>query len=193
MLAMLLLPSLAFGGTFPAAVMDEARGLSYLRERTNHNDAPEIDRMLDYVGLPHRLSWCLAYCVWCYHRAADVSRIPNPLPKLARCSLFWQRAKNNPVLFRVIRPSDVAWGERLQPADVAIFSHNPTPGRDNWDGHAALVERQVDAGTFRTWEGNTTPGPTGNQREGGGVYNRTRRAGGFSLHLEGFVRPRRAA
>ncbi|MGE5490085.1 MAG: hypothetical protein ACM31P_02235, partial [Actinomycetota bacterium] len=163
-LGILLLPVVAFGGALQDAVIKEAKNLSRVRERTNRNDAPEIDRMLAYQGLPPRLSWCLAYCVWCYHVAADSIRIRNPLPKVARCSLFWNMAGADPWRYRVIRPEDVAWGERLQPADVAIFSHNPQPGKANWDGHAALVERQLTATTFRTWEGNTTPGPQGNQR-----------------------------
>lgn len=163
-----------------AKVLQVADSLKGLRELTNHNDHPMIDRMLDYLGLPHGLSWCLAFCVWCFHSA--VMPAPNPLPKIARCSAFWSHAQQHPLRYRVV--SDPL---KAQPGDVAIFSHHPE--RKNWDGHAALVVAGIDRRSFRTIEGNTVAGAQGNQREGGGVYYRTRTARISGLVLQGFVRP----
>ncbi len=168
-------------------VIQVADSLKYIREATNHNDHPMIDRMLEYLGLPHHLSWCLAFCLWCWHVAVAPAALP--FPKIARCSSFWEYVQARELRYRTFTPEDVRWGiEKPQPGDIGIFSHNPQ--KRNWDGHAVLVVRQINRKSFRTIEGNTVPGAEGNQREGGGVYYRTRYNDIRGLHLEGFVRPR---
>ena len=61
---------LLFGQTSFAAnglqALKVAEGYTYVREKTNHNDAPEIDRFLKYVGLAPHLSWCLAFDNFCW-------------------------------------------------------------------------------------------------------------------------------
>lgn len=169
-------------------VLQVADSLKYVREYTNHNDHPAIDKMLAFLGLPKGLSWCLAFCLWCYHAAAPSG--PFPFPKIARCSTFWEQTTENPLRYKTFTPEDVAWKtEKLQPGDIGIFSHN-ADRKKNWEGHAVLVVKDLGKGKISTIEGNTMPGPGGNQREGGGVYYRTRQAGVKGLWLEGFVRKR---
>jgi len=179
-------------------VLQIADSLKYVRELTGHNDHPMIDRILAYMGLPKGLSWCLAFAVFCYGSAA--APVKNPLPRIARCSLFWETCQGNEFRYKTVSAEDVRWGaEQLLPGDVGIFSHHPN--RKNWDGHAVLVVRQDSPRTFQTIEGNTVGVASQNaaeQRgEGGtraqGVFYRTRYTDGKGgLYFEGAVRPRRS-
>lgn len=167
------------------AVIKVAQGLLYVRERTGNNDHPMIDKMFDYLGLPHNLSWCLAFCVWCWHVAVN----PMPFPKIARCSTFWATTQADSWKYKTFTASDVAWGiEKAQPGDIIIFSSSKVAGKKNWNGHAALVEVQTSKRAWATIEGNTNGAGS---REGNGVYRKTRTAKQGALLLEGFVRSRR--
>ena len=167
-------------------IISVAQSLLYIRERTGNNDHPMIDKMFDYLGLPHNLSWCLAFCLWCVHMAVN----PMPYPKIARCSTFWELTQADEWKYRTFDAEDVAWGiEKVKPGDIMIFSSAKVAGRKNWNGHAAVVELPV---TLRLWasiQGNTNGAGS---REGNGVYRKTISAKQGSLALEGFVRSRRA-
>lgn len=167
------------------AVIKVAASLLYIREKTGNNDHPMIDRMFDYLGLPHNLSWCLAFCLWCVHMAVN----PMPYPKIARCSTFWEKAQANDFKYKTFDAEDVAWGiEKPLPGDIMVFSHSRVAGRNNWNGHAALVEKPITLRKWATIEGNTNGAGS---REGNGVYRKVRTAKQGSLALEGFVRARR--
>lgn len=56
----------------------------------------------------------------------------------------------------------------LKPGDVLIFTESKTI-------HTGFLEKQVDANTVQTIEGNTSPGNSGSQANGGGVYRRRRK------------------
>jgi hypothetical protein len=183
--------SVSCDASMPDEVIKQAESLSYVREITNNNDHPMIDKMLAYIGLPPRLSWCMAFGVYCFHLAADVCGIKNPLPKIGRCSLFWQRAKADKFRYKIITRTQALWGVyALNKADVGIFSHNRSSGNNNWNGHAVLVTDEVKNGKFKTIEGNTVcENCPGDQREGGGVFHRIRSLAPGSFQIEGFVRP----
>jgi len=161
-----------------------AKNLVGLREATGHNDGPWIDQMLDYLGLPHHLSWCLAFVLYCYHVAVN----PIPFPKIARCSLFWEQIQQNEWKYKVYTAEDAAWGiVKAEAGDVMIFAHSPTPGNKNWNGHAALVVKQITPRRWGTVEGNSN---VKGSREGDGVYLNERGIKNGTLLLEGIVRPR---
>ena len=40
-----------------------------VRERTNHNDGPEVERFLAHVGLKKGAPWCAAFVSYCLHKA----------------------------------------------------------------------------------------------------------------------------
>lgn len=167
------------------AVIKVAQSLLYIRERTGQNDHPMIDKMLGYLGLPHGLSWCLAFCLWCFHTAVN----PMPYPKTARCSTFWAQTSSDEWRYKTFDAEDVAWQiEKVQTGDIMIFSSSKVAGKKNWNGHAALVERPDTLRIWRTIEGNTNGAGS---REGNGVYRKVRAAKQGSLSLEGFVRSRR--
>lgn len=57
-----------------------------------------------------------------------------------------------------------------KPGDLVFFSWNGT----SHASHVGMVKRVLPVGSVATIEWNTTPGPGGNQSDGGGVYERTR-------------------
>lgn len=175
--------------TLSELAVKECQKLLYVREKTNHNDAPEIDKMLDYVGVPRRSSWCLACVVWCVHNASEKKKLAKlPIPKLARCSLFLHTVENQRWKYDILSREDVIWGVRkLKVGDIAIWSHSKGAS-PNWNGHASQVEKQISTIVFRTIEGNTTPDESGDQREGGGVYEKFRTTAPGSFQVEAFVR-----
>ena len=164
-------------------IVKVAESLLYIREKTGNNDHPMIDKMFDYLGLPHNLSWCLAFCIWCVHSVVN----PMPYPKIARCSTFFEIVKKDTWKYKVGTPSDVAWNiYKVKPGTIIIFSQSKVAGKSNWNGHAALVDMKVTDNN-RTWytiEGNTNGAGS---REGNGVYRKVRSIKQGGLALEGFV------
>lgn len=68
--------------------------------------------------------------------------------------------------------------------DLVLFD---TPGGDP-AVHVGVAEKQINAGTYQTIEGNTSSGSAGSQSEGGGVFRRTRSTSGH-FRIIGFARP----
>ncbi len=73
-----------------------------------------------------------------------------------------------------------------QPGDIG-FMDFPDDGV-NRISHIVFIEKRNPDGSYVTIEGNTSPGIAGSQRDGGGVYRRTRKVG-----FVGFARPHYAA
>lgn len=146
----------------------------------SHDGSP----FLRWLGLPPGSAWCLAFALFCQHAAYST----NHYPRIARCSLFWERAQQDPRLL-TFTPQDVAWGtQRPMLGDIAIFSHNTSV--QNWSGHAATVITDLGHGQIKTIEGNTSGDDKGDQRNGNTVAIKVRHAGVRSFLLEGFVRDR---
>lgn len=189
--------SVARASDLPELAVQKGKAYLHVREHTNRNDAPEIDRMLAYLGLPKGLSWCAAYSLYCYKGAADELRVKQPFPKYGRVAMLWSACQRNPLKFRVITSDEVRLGSvRLQPGDLPLWangtintSRDKNLGRfQDFNGHTGLVVQQLSPRSFRSIEGNTQPGPGGNQREGGGVYERIREINGGNFRILGFCR-----
>lgn len=104
--------------------------------------------------------WCMSFVQWCYAQAG------KQLPfKTGSCSalLNWYKA-NHPECI-VAEP---------RPRDIVIYNF----------GHTGILERTFGS-TVTAIEGNTSPGDSGSQDNGGGVFRRTRRK---SL-VKAYIRP----
>lgn len=166
------------------------KGKSYLhvREKTNHNDAPEIDRMLAYLGLPKGLSWCAAYSLYCYKEGADELRIKQPFPRYGRVAMLWSACKANPLKYKAITADQVRLGSvQLRPGDLPVWA-NGTIRDGDFSGHTGLVITQLSPRTFRSIEGNTSSGNKGSQSDGNGVFIRERSISPGSFRILGFCR-----
>jgi len=157
-----------------------------LREQTNNNDHPAIDKMLAYLGLPPRLSWCAAFVIWNYKEAG------YKLPRQGRCSTLLRVCQVNELRYQVFDAEDVAMGvQRLQPGDIPIWAHGRINAARDFNGHTGIILGQRNRTTFISREGNTMPSNAGDQREGGGVYDRQRGLGfGAAFRVVGFIRVR---
>lgn len=168
----------------------QARKYSYVREITNHNDAPEIDQFLAYIGLPKQLSWCAAYVIFSYKNASEILHVKQPLPKYGRVAMLWETCKRNPLKYRTFTADDVRFGSvQLQAGDIPIFAHGTIRNGD-FNGHTGLVQSQLSNVKMQTIEGNTSSGNGGSQREGNGVFERTRTISPGTFRIIGFCRVR---
>lgn len=182
-------PSLA--NPLQEEVVKTAQKYTYVREKTGKNDGPEIKQWLGYFGLPQGNPYCAAFVIGgCYKEASDTLGIAQPLPKTARVSTLYKTAKKNPYKFKVISAARVKQGiETLEKADVPAWSHNKLPGNSDWNGHTGIVLNQINNNTFTSIEANTSSGNKGSQRDGDGVFKRTRTLGiGTKFPVEGFIR-----
>lgn len=126
-------------------VLDVARGELGNTESPAGSNRTKYGRWMGLDGQP----WCMSFVQWCYAQAG------RPLPfRTGSCSalLNWYR-KN--------RPECIV--DAPQPRDIIIYNF----------GHTGIVESPA-GGTITAIEGNTSPGDTGSQDNGGGVFRRTR-------------------
>lgn len=181
-------PNLNYASDLPARALDVMAHYLYVREATNRNDHPVIERWLRKLGLPPRQSWCMAAVIGCYDEAAGGR---GPLPRSGRCATVLRLAKRDQLRFKVIQPRQILAGAyQLQPGDVTIWASGRVDAAQDFNGHTGLVISQRSPQTFFSREGNTQPGPGGNQREGGGLYDRQRSLGlASSFAVQGFIRP----
>jgi surface antigen len=104
--------------------------------------------------------WCAKFVWWVFRQSLAAQLIPKAAFTPAFAKWFQKRGQ---------------WGTTPRPGAVVFFDF---PG----DGvgrisHVALVEAVNGDGTITTIEGNTSSGRRGSQRDGDGVYRRTRRTG----------------
>ena len=180
-------PSFATPGV---QVLKVAKGYTYVREKTNHNDAPEIDQFLKYVGLAPRLSWCLAFDNFCW---GEVEK-PNPYPRVGGTIRFMEIVKAHPLRYKVYTAEDFILRRAEMTGCIGIYFHNTHAG------HAVLFNKQLDLHSFSTIEGNTVGVDTKNateQRGEGktknkqGVYRRVRsNRSSAGMQFQGIVVPR---
>lgn len=186
-LILVLIHSIAIGSDIATNASENAKKYLYLREKTNNNDAKEIDMFLKYIGLPPRLSWCAAFVVYNFKEVSTSNKIP--LPKYGRVATIWSTAKNNPIRYKTFTSDQVRLGlVKLQQGDLPIWQSGKSTNGD-FNGHIGHLLKQVDNSKIVTIEGNTLPeGVKGSQREGGGVYIRNRYIAPGTFKIIGFIR-----
>jgi hypothetical protein len=119
----------------------------------------------DWYGQPG-VPWCGQFVSW----SAWMAGVPIPGGRFQWCDSVIER-------FRAAGQ----WHGSPLPGDLVFY---------NWDGgysdHVGIVEKVLTGGRIQTIEGNTSPGQSGSQSNGGGVYRRTRTMAG----VVGFGRPK---
>ncbi len=139
-----------------ADVLNIACGQLGVTESPAGSNRTKYGKWMGLDGQP----WCMSFVQWCFHQAG------TPLPhKTGSCSALLNWYQKN-------RPDCVVKGP--QPGDIAIFTF----------GHTGIVERALP-GSVMCIEGNTSPGQSGSQDNGGGVYRRQRN---LAL-VRAFIRP----
>jgi hypothetical protein len=126
-----------------------------LEERPG-NRGVMIDRWNRFVHNPLGSPYCAAFVSWCLEESH--ARAPT-------VRTGWARGFILPTSYTM---NDVLWGRYTpQPGDIIPFTR---PG----GGHVGFVTRYFGKGKFELVEANTSPGSSGSQHNGGGVYRRTR-------------------
>lgn len=139
-----------------ADVLNIACGQLGVTESPAGSNRTKYGKWMGLDGQP----WCMSFVQWCFHQAG------TPLPhKTGSCSALLNWYQKN-------RPECVV--KDPQPGDIAIFTF----------GHTGIVERALP-GSVMCIEGNTSPGQSGSQDNGGGVYRRQRN---LAL-VRAFIRP----
>ena len=163
-----------------------------VRERTNHNDGPEVERFLAHVGLQKGAPWCAAFVSYCLHKAGytDAPRSgwsPDYFPKRQRVWALSQKytpphADSTPPYHAQIGDLFGIWYANLGRIAHVGFVDCPDPSTQN---RAQQHEKPPNATTPRiniippshsgayitTVEGNTNDNGS---REGIGVFRKYR-------------------
>ena len=139
-----------------ADVLNIACGQLGVTESPAGSNRTKYGKWMGLDGQP----WCMSFVQWCFHQAG------TPLPhKTGSCSALLNWYQKN-------RPDCVV--KDPQPGDIAIFTF----------GHTGIVEKALP-GSVMCIEGNTSPGQSGSQDNGGGVFRRQRN---LAL-VRAFIRP----
>lgn len=106
------------------------------------------------------VAWCAEFVWWCFQQAGAGALIPKTAytPALAD----WFRGRGQ-------------WGTVPRVGAVVLYDF-PNDGV-NRISHTGIVEAVNADGSIVAIEGNTSSGTAGSQRDGGGVYRRTRKTG----------------
>lgn len=139
-----------------ADVLNIACGQLGVTESPAGSNRTKYGKWMGLDGQP----WCMSFVQWCFHQAG------TPLPhKTGSCSALLNWYQKN-------RPECVV--KDPQPGDIIIYNF----------GHTGIVE-SASTTTITAIEGNTSPGQSGSQDNGGGVYRRQRN---LAL-VRAFIRP----
>jgi len=160
-LALLLAPAVANAQpTAPTpSVVDRAETYVGVTERPpGSNAGPHVERFLESVGLSDGYAWCAAFV----SHVLEEAGAERPRIRSAGATDFLDAR-------RTIDATDVLEGRATpRPGDIGVHRRG-----NSWRGHTWFVrdwQRQCGG----TVEGNTSPGRQGSQRDGEGVYKRTR-------------------
>ena len=133
-----------------------------VREATNHNDGFMVETYLASVGLGRGNPYCAAVQYYCFAesvRLLGIDPIYIPIPKTGSTQSVYNFAQSN--------------GKRIknnpQRNDLVIWRLGKSGS-----GHVGRIVGVGKAGWVQTIEGNTESGSQGNQRDGGGVYEKRR-------------------
>lgn len=167
-------------------MVSHAKEYLYVREKTNNNDAPEIDFWLKRTGVGKGESYCQAFFVNMYKDVYDKHNLKSPWPMYAGVARVAEFATKNPLKFKVISTKKMLWNvDTPMEGDLASWKHGKAQFTGfGYKGHAEVVKApNIKTQEVYTIGANTKPGAGGDQsgavkgdlRYGHeGVYERTR-------------------
>ncbi len=140
-----------------------------VRETGGRNRGPAVEKYLAAVGKPPGLSWCMAFCCWCYKEGAHNRRIESsPVIMTAGVHHHWRKAPDEIKLDPGVAIDDL---RNVKPGMIFLIDHG------HGKGHCGVVVA-AEAEGLRTIEGNTN---IKGSRDGDGVHHRIRRYREISL------------
>ena len=126
-------------------------------ELTGHNDGPKIEYIIRHGGGAPHASYCAYFVSFCL----DSAHVKTPTVRSGLARSF--KLKNS------IKANDVLIGKvKILPGTILVWQKGETI-----NGHTGFT-RYWFTKSGGTTEANTSPGTTGSQANGGGIYDRTR-------------------
>jgi hypothetical protein len=142
------------GGKEAVAIARKYIGVT--EQPAGSNWGPEVGKFIEYTGYGSTpVYWCGCFVAWCVGNAG--AKIPT-LIRLGFDQYITADANAGTNGLTAVS------FDNARPGDIVVYAFP----------HIGLVER-VEGDTLHSIEGNTSPGESGSQDNGGGVYRRTRR------------------
>lgn len=152
--------------------------LQHVGEQGGENRGRLVELMQKTIGVAQAEPWCIAYLQSCVAFVEDYTGVRSWIHATESALELWEQSTWS----RVIDP---------RPGDLILWEKEGT--RAGHGGIIAEVLRSSPRGSivgFKTIEGNTGAGRGTIEREGDGVYPRTRPLGGVGRMRElGYLRP----
>jgi hypothetical protein len=127
-------------------------------QEVSYNSSPFIDRMLRKMKVPQKSSYCAAFVAFCL----DSAQVTQPKTRSGMAQAYITRQS--------ISASKVLRGEATIPAgSIVVWKRGTTPS-----GHVGFTTLQWKGVEGYTIEANTSPGNTGSQYNGDGIFQRRR-------------------
>jgi hypothetical protein len=137
----------------------------YVREATNNNDAPEIDKWLKVCGLGSGYSYCAAFTVSMYKETFEKFNLKSPLPRTAGVAKFAEYTIKRPFEFKVISTKKMNWGiDKPQVGDLVSWKRGSSIFNGfGYMGHQGITISPLPNMRVKAIEGNTKAGEGGDQ------------------------------
>jgi hypothetical protein len=158
-----------------------ASGYIGVQEKTGKNDGPVIETMLKRYGFSKGTPYCAVFVSWVLDSTERQtgSRFTHPVYRGASSRSFISKGT---VAAKWVLSQP---GYRLPPGSIVGWKRGSTPF-----GHVGFVVQHASTNRFITIEANTSPGEKGSQRDGNGIWQRTRSIQPFSeFRITDFVIP----
>lgn len=120
-----------------------AKGEVGTHEVGGNNRGKRVEEYLAAARLPPGQSWCVAFAIWCYDRAAEAAGFKSPLPRIGHVGKF----------FRWCQQHHDEW---ITPVPVvgALGCHQEDPGDPDSHGHLTIIDA-INGSTLSDISGNT--------------------------------------
>ena len=136
------------------AVAIARREIGTTENPAGSNWGPKVSQYIKFTGYTFPVYWCGCFVCWCVVNAG--ANIPTRI-RLGYTGYITADANANTNGLTAVPFSDA------RPGDIVVYSFD----------HIGLVEK-VDGDLLYAIEGNTSPGSSGSQSNGGGVFRRVR-------------------
>jgi hypothetical protein len=159
---------------FRDQLIKEAEKCIGVHESGGNNKGPAVERFQKAVdGRAQGEPWCAAFVQFCINEVEAQFGATVVVHRSEHCLTIWAKT---PGVHRYKFP---------KPGFLVIWGYE-----DSLNGHIGIVTRVIDDFTIETIEGNTSPDDKTVEREGDGVYRKTRSLKAVGkMKLVGFICP----
>lgn len=160
------------------ALIDLAKSFIGVHESGGNNRGHQVEIFQSIISKPMGQPWCLDFVQYCVHEIDKAFLSKTVLYPTENTQIAW------------LKTPKVARLENPVPGCIVIWTdyHGDTPTSL---GHCGVVAEVLGAHTFKSIEGNTSSEDHKVERNGDGVYEKTRELIRYSgsMRVAGFILP----